>query len=101
MGRGWQSAGGEDGDQTPVPAPDLADVGVGSLRVDAAVLPDVLEGVGHVAAAAAIVVGHTIHQVLGAKGEQLPRLPFQLPLQRAHRAESPARATLALRVHDG
>lgn len=84
MGTGGQWWGGADGDMPTLPAPDLADVGVGVLRVDAAVLPDVLEGVGHVPAAAAVVVGHAVHQVLGTEGQQLPRLPLQLPLQGAH-----------------
>lgn len=66
------------------PPSHLADVGVGVLGVDAAVLPDVLEGVGHVATPAAVVVGHAIHQVLGAEGQQFPSFPLQLPLQGAH-----------------
>lgn len=82
--------------QPSLPDPDLADVGVGILRIYAAVLPDILKGVGHVATTAAVVVGHTVHQVLRAEREQLPCLPLQLPLQCTHRAEGPARATLAL-----
>lgn len=79
---------GEGGKQMeilpPLPAPDLADVRVGILRIDAVVLPDVVKCIGHVAATTTVVVGHAIHQVLGAEGEQLPRLPLQLPLQCAH-----------------
>lgn len=85
MGTEEQLGGGEQMEiLPPLPAPDLADVRVGILRIDAVVLPDVLKGIGHVAATTTVVVGHAIHQVLGAEGEQLPRLPLQLPLQRAH-----------------
>lgn len=76
----------------------LSRVGVGFLRVDAAVVYDVLEGVGHEAPAAALVAVHrgAIHQVLGAQRHQLPCFQLHLSLEGSHSTERPARPAGAL-----
>lgn len=45
----------------------LSHVGVGIFRVNAPVPLHILEGIGHVAPSTAIILRHTIHQVLGAQ----------------------------------
>lgn len=77
--------------------PHLSHVRVGVFGVDAAVLLHVLEGVGHVAPSTAVVLRHAVHQVLGTQVQELARFLLELALQGAHRAESPAGATLTLR----
>lgn len=74
-------------------------VGIPRLRVDAAVVDDVLEGSVHVAAVAAVVAvfAGAVHQILGAQVHQLPRGLGQLSLQGPRGAEGPAGATGALR----
>ena len=73
-------------------------VGVGLLRVDAAIVLDVLEGVVHEAAVAPVVPvrARAVHQVLLRERHQVPGLPEVLPLQRSRGAEGPAAAALAL-----
>lgn len=81
------------------PVAHLSFVGIRRLRVDALVVDDVLEGSVHVAAVAALVAvfARTVHQVLGAEVDQLPRGLGQLSLQGPRGAEGPAGATGALR----
>lgn len=59
----------------------LSDVWVGLVRVDASVFLHVLEGIGHVASSAAVVLCDAVHQVLGTEVYQLTRLLGQLALQ--------------------
>lgn len=63
------------------------------------VVDDVLEGVVHVAAVAAVVavLSGAVHQVLGAQVHQLPCGLGQQPLQGPRGAEGPAGAAGALR----
>lgn len=77
-------------------SPYLADVRVGRLRVDAAVVLDVLEGGGHVPSSAAAVLRDAVHQVLRTEVHQLPRSLGQLALEGPGGAEGPAGATGAL-----
>lgn len=76
----------------------LSHVRVGVFGVDAPVLLHILEGVGHVAPSTAIVLRHTVHQVLGTQVQEFASFLLELALQGAHRAESPAGATLTLRA---
>lgn len=77
--------------------PYLADVRVGRLRVQASVFLHVFEGVGHVAASAAVVLLHAVHQVLGTEVDQLARLLGQLTFEGPGRAEGPTGAAGPLR----
>lgn len=74
-------------------------VGISLLRVQTAVVLDILECLVHQTAVAALVAlgPGTVHQVLLAQGHQLARLPEVLALQSAGGAESPAGAALTLR----
>lgn len=60
-------------------------VGVGLLSVDAAVVLDVLEGVVHEAAVAAVVAvgGRAVHEVLLGERHEVPGLAEVLSLERA------------------
>lgn len=66
------------------------------------VVLDVLEGLVHQTAVAALVAlgPGTVHQVLLAQRHQLAGLPEVLALQSAGGAESPAGAALTLRERD-
>lgn len=74
-------------------------VGVGSLRIQSAVLLDVGEGLVHQTTVAALValISGAVHQVLLAQGHQFASLPEVLTLQSASGAEGPAGAALTLR----
>ena len=74
----------------------LSHVRVDLVRVDASVLLDVVEGVGHVSSAAAVVLFDAVHQVLRTEVQQLARLLGQLALEGPGRAEGPTGATGAL-----
>lgn len=73
-------------------------VGVGLLGVQALVVLDVLEGLVHQAAVAALVAlgPGAVDEVLLAEGHQLARLPEVLALQSPGGAEGPAGAALTL-----
>lgn len=70
----------------------LSNVRVGFLRIDAPVIFHVTEGVGHVASSAAVVLLHTVHEVLWAEVHELARLLGQLALESPGRTEGPAGA---------
>lgn len=74
----------------------LSDVRVRLVRVDASVVLHVPKGVGHVPPSAAVVLGHTVHQVLGTEVNQLTGSLGQLALEGPGRAEGPTGATGAL-----
>lgn len=78
--------------------PHLSAVRVRLLRVDASVLLHVAEGIGHVSAAATVVLLDTVHQVLGTKVQKFLGCLRQLALQGAGWAEGPAGTTGALRA---
>ena len=67
------------------------------------VVPDVLEGEVHEAAAAAVVaiLGRAVDEVLLGEGDELARLAEVLPLERARGGEGPAGAALALVLDRG
>ena len=73
------------------------------LGVEAVVVPDVLEGEVHEAAAAAVVavLGRAVDEVLLGEGDELARLAEVLPLERARGGEGPAGAALALVLDRG
>lgn len=73
-------------------------VRIGILRVQTAVVLDVLESLVHQAAVAALVAlrSGAIHQVLLTQRHQLPALSVVLTLQGSGGAEGPAGATLTL-----
>lgn len=73
----------------------LSSIGIPSLRVDALVVDDVLEGLAHEATIAAFVsiFTRTVHQVLWTQVYQLPRDLGQLALKGPRRTEGPAGAT--------
>lgn len=77
--------------------PHLSAVRVRLLGVDASVLLHVVEGVGHVSAAATVVLLDTVHQVLGTEVHQFLCGLGQLALQSSGRAEGPAGAAGALK----
>ncbi len=72
------------------------------LRVQALVVLDVLEGLIHQTAVAALVAlrSGTVHQVLLAQRHQFACLPEVLTLHGSSGAEGPARATLTLRERE-
>lgn len=75
-----------------------ASVRIGLIRVNALVLDDIREGVGHKATPAAMVTifSGAVHQVLRAEGQQGTRGLLQLTFQSTDRAEGPTRATRTL-----
>mmetsp|Transcript_41349 Transcript_41349/g.107072 ORF Transcript_41349/g.107072 Transcript_41349/m.107072 type:complete len:218 (-) Transcript_41349:110-763(-) len=74
-------------------------VGIVLLGVDAAVADDVLEGVVHEAALAAVVAGVAVHQLLLAQRHHLAGEDLVDALDGAGGGERPARAALRLVLH--
>lgn len=75
----------------------LSNIWVGIFRVNAPVLLHILEGIGHIAPSAAIILRHTIHQVLWTQIQEFAGFLLELALQGTHRAKSPTGTTLTLR----
>lgn len=71
----------------------LSHIRVSFLRVDASVFLHILESVGHVPASTAVVLGDTVHQVLGTQVHEVARFLGQLALQSSGRTERPAGTT--------